>query len=174
LNHTKDVLTGVLLAVVGILALPLVPLVAVFRGPYVRAVRVPVPKDWPLIVERYPLPRWLRWFDTPDEYLPGALYEQRVADSLLSRGTYVTTVKWLSANRMYGLAWVFGRPASGYLDLPEDGYVESGDLWRWRKTVGPLVFLAGWKVHRENYAATAAYGPFIAIPFASVRVARTA
>jgi hypothetical protein len=174
MNPTRDVLTGVFLAVAGILALPLVPLIAAFRGRLVRATRIQVPNDWPLIVERYPLPRWLRWFDTPDEYLPGALYERRVIDSLQSYGTYLTTIKWLSANRMYGLAWAFGRPASGYLDLFEDGYVESGDLWRWRKAVGPLVFMAGWKVHRADYDATAAEGPFIAIPFVSVRAARNA
>jgi hypothetical protein len=140
----------------------------------VRTILIQVPNNRSLIVKRYPLPRWLRWFDTPDEYLPGGLYEQRVVNDLRSHGPYVTTVKWLSANRLYGLAWRFGVPVSGYLDLLEDGYVESGDLWRWRKTVGPLVYLAGWKVHRANYSATATGGPFLAIPFASVRVARNA
>jgi hypothetical protein len=173
LLRVRDVLLGIALAVAGIAALPLIPFVALAKGPYVRWERTATGR----LVSRYELPRWLAWFGTPDELLPGALYEARVVASLDSwGGVYWTTVKWLSANRLYGLTWAFGRPVSDYMMITDsDGYVVqfdliSGfdDLWRWKKTTGPLVWLAGWKVHRASWRSDSG---LIAIPFVSVRLA---
>lgn len=158
LTKIKDVILGIAVAVAGIAVLPLVPIVALFRGPTVRVDIV-----LGIRVERYALPTWLAWFDTPDEYLPGGLYEPRVVDSLINWSShYFTAVQWLAANRLYGLSWRFGLRTSGYGAYP----------WRWRKETGPLVWLAGWKVHRATYDASEVDGPFIAIPFVSVRLAR--
>lgn len=173
MQKTIDVLIGVALALLSILALPLAPFVALFEGRSLRIDTIVREVDGahvPVHVWRYELPRWLSWFQTPDEPMPGALYEPAIVSAFMRGGQWWAATCWLWRNSLYGLAWRFGLPADDYLDLTIDGTVVRGRLWRWRKTVGPLVLLAGWKVHRAGYSATAEGGPYRAIRFASLRL----
>lgn len=120
-------------------------------------------------VERSFLPRWLWWYQTPDEPLPGALYEQTIVGRLLLRGPFVTSALWLVRNAGYGLAFACGRPADAYLDAAP-GLVVRGRLWRYQAKLGPLVVMVGWKVHRATPAPT----PLRAVPFFTARLRRNA
>ena len=170
----RDVLLAVALEAVSLALTPLVPLAPLFRR-YVRTDRIEVWGEGgrgEMIVERYRLPRWLAWYETPDELLPGGMYEPTVRGWYQSAGPYACSVLWLLRNRLYGLAWRFGRPAGGYLDPIPGAVATRGDLWRWWRSVGPIVLQAGWKVHRKTYSAHWADGPLWAVPFVSVRLRR--
>ncbi len=172
----KDILIAVLTEIVGLLTIPLVPFVVLFRERKVlRTSKITVEAAEvtdELHVDRTKLPDWLWWFQTPDEPLPGGLYEPTVLRWYQTLGYYWCSVLWLIRNRMYGMSWYFGRPADGYLDPVDGKIVRRGDLWRWYKQVGPIVLQAGWKVHRKDFDAHWRDGPFWAIPFVTVRLKR--
>jgi len=63
------------------------------------------------------LPKCLAWFDTPDNSLWG---DSRWYN--LHGGTYISQVKWLYRNSLYGFKWTV-------LSLPEG----HKDAWQWHK-----------------------------------------
>lgn len=159
------------LVLLGSVCLLAVPLAVCFAGPVLRTDNFRVAEDesgQEIHVDRRALPRWLWWFQTPDEMLPGALYEKAVI-VWLGIGWHYCAIRWLWRNAGYGLAWAFGQPADRYLNVVE-GLIYRAPLWRWRRTYGPIALMCGWKVHRANFEATAADGPYWAIPFVSIRL----
>lgn len=172
MNKTCDVLLGTWLMFVGFVLFVLAPLLAIPKGRLVRTtvVRVQVGENAPqeFGVDRH---EWgIPDAGTPDELMPGGLYEMAILRTYLAWSSqWWTATNWLWRNAGYGVAWHYGRWASAYLDLTADGYVERNGLWRWQKTFGPVKFMAGWKVHRSDYLASAVNGPFWAIPFVSIR-----
>lgn len=100
-------------------------------------------------VIRGDLPAWLSWFSTPDERLPGGLYEPTVAGLHDRWGKWVTSWYWLGLrNCLFGLALRLGRPATDYIpDLPL-GFWQRDDIWRYSVKFGPLKFLTGYKVYK--------------------------
>lgn len=172
----RDIVLAVAIELVSLLATPLIPFVVLFRErkplktTQVTVHAAEVSDD--LFVDRTKLPDWLWWFQTPDEPLPGGLYEPTVLTWYQILGYYWCSVLWLIRNRMYGLSWYFGKPADGYLDSVPGEIVRRGDLWRGWWKFGPIVFQAGWKVHRKDFDAKAQTGPFWAIPFVSLRLKR--
>lgn len=160
----KDVVVAVFIEIMAILLAPFTPLVVLFRGP---TVRTDIVDGKP--VERSALPKWLWWWQTPDEYLPGGLYEPTVV-RWLKWGSWYTSWRWLLRNRMYGLQWSFGKPVDSYFDPVHNELVFRDNLWRWWKQFGPIVVQAGWKVHRKDFYASAQYGPFWAVPFVTIRL----
>lgn len=180
MNKTRDVLLGTWLMFVGFVLFVLAPLLAIPKGRLVRTtvVKVQVGENAPqeFGVDRY---EWgIPDAGTPDELMPGGLYEQAILRTYLAWSSrWWTATNWLWRNSGYGVAWHYGSPTYGYLDLKTDGFVDRAPswysskryLWRWQKTFGPVKFMAGWKVHRRDYLATATEGPYLAIPFVSVR-----
>jgi hypothetical protein len=165
----RDICVGIFLTIAGLAMTVLAPLLLFAPlGPVLATERLPGSDD--IYVDRRALPGWLWWFQTPDERLPGGLYEPAVRLWLSWFGYRVCSVLWLVRNAGYGLAWSFGRPASGYLDAIEGQVVEADGLWRWKKTTGIVSWQAGWKVHRKDFDATAESGPYWAVPFVSVRL----
>ncbi|WP_339898223.1 hypothetical protein [uncultured Gilvimarinus sp.] len=66
-------------------------------------------------VKRYALPRALKWMETPDEHLPGGMYEPTVAWLYGHLGWFVTSWYWLSwRNVGHGITWDSGWPVPMY------------------------------------------------------------
>jgi hypothetical protein len=149
-----------------LVSIPLAPLVAIFRG---QAAGETLLHDG-LSVHRYDWPVILFVLTTPDERGPGGLYEPDIERAYRERGRWWCATVWLARNPGAGFAWLFGITADGYLDRPSgNGLVQRGRLWRWRRDIGPIRIEAGREVHRADYDATAENGPWIAIPFVSIR-----
>lgn len=108
----------------------------------------------PLAV-RGDLPRWARWWETPDERLPGGLYERTVERVWRRYGRYVCSVYWLGVrNRMYGLSFaLFGRQ----VDRAPEGYQ------RTIKYYGPIMIDYGNFYYRATPEAHWQSGPFIEV-----------
>jgi len=172
----RDIALAFAIEIVSLVLALLVPLVVLFRQrTAIRTTKITIyaaDDVDELIVDRQRLPDWLWWWQTPDELLPGGLYERTVRNWYIVWGEYYCCVRWLLRNRLYGLAWRFGRPADGYLDPVPGQIVRRGALWRGWWRLGPLVAQAGWKVHRRDFDAHAERGPLWAIPFVSIRLAR--
>lgn len=72
-------------------------------------------------VQRYRLPSWLAWAETPDEHLPGGLYEPTVAKIYNRFGWVVCSLYWLLLRNVgQGLLWprglLIGPIYSRYID----------------------------------------------------------
>ncbi|WP_394789121.1 hypothetical protein [Rhodoferax sp.] len=95
------------------------------------------------------MPAWLAWLGTPDERLPGGLYEPAVLSIYQRFGQTFCAWYWLGArNRVQGFAAAFGVPAaagwaSGY------GRQDQGDLWWVRHPLmgGKFAFKAGYRIY---------------------------
>ena len=160
-----DIGRGLLCMLFGLVAMVIGPFCVIFAGPVERVDRI-AGQD----IARSSLPNWLWWFQTPDERLPGGLYEPAILRWLALYGWHVCAALWLARNAGYGFAWWMGKPASGYLDSVEGQVVTREGLWRWKRSFGPIALQAGWKCHRADFKATAQDGPFRAIPFVSIRL----
>ena len=117
--------------------------------------------QWPTV--RGDLPGWLRWLQTPDERLPGGLYEPTVRDLLDRRGRVVCSWYWLGLrNRAHGLQASFGKPATleQFATRIGEGFTDLGNgLWAYRKKLGPIVFQTGYRVYLNpmGYLAAPAF-----------------
>ena len=107
------------------------------------------------------LPRWLSWLDTPDERLPGGLYEPAVLAIKNRFGKVFCAWYWLGLrNTMHGFAAFFGKPTlSGWAD--GFGIQQRGDLWwiRWPLLNDTLCFKAGYRIY-----TLPPDGRFLAVP----------
>ena len=96
------------------------------------------------------LPRWLRWFQTPDERFPGGLYEPTVFDILTRRGKIYTSWYWAGIrNQLMGLAAALGKPTTDYIPEQPYGFWERDDIWRYALPIGPVRIVVGWQVYRK-------------------------
>ena len=100
-------------------------------------------------VIRGDLPRWLAWFSTPDERLPGGLYEPTVAGLHARWGKWVTSWYWLGIrNCLFGLALKLGKPATDYIPDEPLGFWQRDDIWRYSARLGAFKFITGYKVYQ--------------------------
>lgn len=148
LHHITAPLAGILLIVISLLA----PVIMLLVLPFIRWDDKPTLGSYgdnPVI--RGSLPRWLRWLETPDERLPGGLYEPTVRAMYDKWGQWVTSWYWLGIrNTVMGLAVAWGKPAGDY--IPESlGYWQrdTDDLWRYAAQIAPgIKFVTGYQVYR--------------------------
>ncbi|MDE1998020.1 MAG: hypothetical protein KGI52_03720 [Burkholderiales bacterium] len=132
---------GVLCTLAGVLGLPLMPAVALLISWDARETRGSRGKR---ATRHGDLPRWLRWFQTPDERWPGGLYEDEVLAVLTRYGRYVCCIYWYTRNSMHGLLPVFARawqhtqpdppvdpPSPDYVQWQRGGW-RGGYGWRWK------------------------------------------
>lgn len=100
-------------------------------------------------VIRGDLPRWLSWFSTPDERLPGAMYEPTVAAKYAKWGKWYTSWYWLGIrNCLMTMAIRCGKPTTDYIPEQPLGFWQRGDIWRYAVALGPLKFVTGWQVYK--------------------------
>ena len=99
------------------------------------------------------LPKWLSFLGTPDERLPGGLYEPAVLSIYNRFGALFTAWYWLGIrNRLHGLAASFGVVTEeGWPNPPDnsDEYYVRGKLWWRRKPIwgGKFAFKAGYRIY---------------------------
>lgn len=117
-------------------------------------------------VIRGDLPKWLSWFSTPDERLPGGMYEPTVASMYEKRGKLVTSMYWLGfRNRAHGFRQLTGKPATEAQHMNSDKarYIDLGDgLWRLTLVFGPFRFVTGYRVYNQK-------GTYVAIPTFTIK-----
>lgn len=128
MKYVLTPLVGFVLALVSLIVPPLVLPFLMWFARWDRDITRDIDGRFPLI--RGDLPRWLAWFETPDERLPGGLYEPTVEKVYVVWGKWVCTYYWLGLrNRAFGLARAIGKPTTDY--IPEGyGFWERGDVWR--------------------------------------------
>lgn len=121
-------------------------------------------------IKRYRLPKWLSVFETPDEHLPGGLYEPTVFKMYEKWGWFITSWYWIGLrNVLHGWQWRFG------IEIPKkmrDLTQSERDMFRiWEKeyVVGPIKFLFGWRSKNDHYLSYTKSGHF-AVPRFSVRL----
>nr|WP_315237729.1 hypothetical protein [uncultured Albidiferax sp.] len=157
MKYVKPILIALLLQVVALLA----PFLVLLALPFIRW-------DTDLSLDpsgRHPatrgdLPRWLAWLGTPDERLPGGLYEPTVKSIYRRFGHVWCAWYWLGVrNRVHGLAAMLGVPTSAFWP-PEPGYYTRGNLWwlRYPLLGGRLAFKAGYRSYKLLD------GTFLAVP----------
>lgn len=117
-------------------------------------------------VMRGDLPDWLGWLRTPDERLPGGLYETEHANLYAKYGKWVASWYWLGVrNRLIGLGAMCGFEAQGY--IPDElGFYRAGPVWQMSTKVGVIKFVIGHKVYKLLD------GKFRAVPVCSVMLRR--
>lgn len=126
----------------------LVPFIIPLLLPTVKWDKVPSTDRTGNTTIRGDLPNWLSWFSTPDERLPGGLYEEDQRNKLAKYGKWFTSWYWLGIrNALFGLAIAVGKPATSYIP-DERGFYKSGDIWQYSIQLGPLRFVTGYKVYR--------------------------
>lgn len=169
-------LVGFVLALVSLIVPPLALPFLMWFARWDGAVTRDLDGRFPII--RGDLPRWLAWFETPDERLPGGLYEPTVEKVYVVWGKWGCTYYWLGLrNRAFGLARAIGKATTDY--IPEGyGFWERGDIWRQAGLLGipgaamlgmflgGLMYLALWWLGadvRLLYGATAAVVAFCVI-----------
>lgn len=94
------------------------------------------------------LPVWLSWLSTPDERLPGGLYEPAHRKLFDRYGKWVASWYWLGIrNALMGLAMAAGKEAYAYIP-DERGFYRVGKVWQYSVQIGAVRFFAGYKVYR--------------------------
>lgn len=113
-----------------------------------------------LQIRRGRLPPEYADYETPDEALPGGLYEQRVLDKLLNDGPEACAFYWLGLrNRAHGYAMRFAKPAAHHWTSAE-GRQEQGEgenaIWIERKLYfgGRFERLRGYRVYSRDNGVT--------------------
>lgn len=101
-------------------------------------------------VQRYRLPAWARWAESPDEHLPGGLYEPTVAALYAKVGWYLTSVYWVGLRNVgNGIVWGEGREVPMRLkDMTADERARSG-LWVKERKFWKVRLIWGWEVTRD-------------------------
>jgi hypothetical protein len=155
MRHIKPILIALLIQVVALFA----PVLVLLALPFIRWDAEPSAIDGQSSI-RGDLPRWLAWLGTPDERLPGGLYEPAVLSIYKRFGRFFCAWYWLGIrNRVHGFAAVFGLPTSAPW---ADGFglQQRGCLWwiRWPLLWGRLAFKAGYRSYRLLD------GTFLAVP----------
>lgn len=146
MKYLKPILVALMVQVVALFA----PALVLLALPFIRwdaADSVDGMGRYPAI--RGDLPRWLSWLGTPDERLPGGLYEPAVLSIHKRFGRFFCAWYWLGIrNTMHGFAAAFGLPTSaGWAD--GFGLQQRGKLWwiRWPLLWGRLAFKAGYRIY---------------------------
>lgn len=155
--YLKPILIALLIQVVALFA----PLLVLLALPFIRwDADLSLDPSGNDPARRGDLPRWLAWLGTPDERLPGGLYEPAVRSIYQRWGGVVCAWYWLGLrNTMHGFAAAFGLPASeGWAD--GFGLQRRGRLWwiRWPLLNGRLAFKGGYRIY------TLLDGSYLAVP----------
>lgn len=131
----------------------IVPFILPFILPFAKDVDDKVnPKDQ-LIVPRKQLPKIFKWLETPDEKLPGGLYESTVADIYDKWGWFIASWYWLGwRNVAFGLAWsALGKPATNYMVHLSAEEQKAQGIYEKKTYFLGLVLITGYAVYRDWY-----------------------
>ena len=126
------------------------PMLVLLALPFVKWDAAPsAARQGETAVIRGDLPGWLSWFSTPDERLPGGMYEPAVASMHARWGKWITSWYWLGIrNCLFGLSLRLGRPATDYIPDEPLGFWQRDDIWRYSARLGAFKFITGYKVYK--------------------------
>lgn len=120
-------------------------------------------------IQRYRLPKWLRVFETPDEHLPGAMYEPTVKKIYDRFGWYCTSVYWIGLrNPGQGIVWNDGHEVPKKIKDMSELEKKLYGVYRKEKIIGPLKIIYGWETTRDWYSTKTTDGIW-ATPHFTVR-----
>lgn len=110
------------------------------------------------------LPKFLSWLETPDERLPGGLYEETVKKVYDKYGKYVCSWYWLGLrNQLMGFAAALGQKTTDYIPEEPLGYWERDGIWRYSIAFGKIKFVTGFQVYKVLD------GTFTAVPVFTIK-----
>ncbi len=122
-------------------------------------------------VQRYKLHTFLRWMETPDELLPGGLYEPQVFSVYKKWGWFITAWVWIGTrNTGQGIMWNQGKEVSARMSELSDHEKDAAGIYQKERIFLGLKFISGWKVVHDVYK-TKTNGGFWAVPRFTVRLA---
>lgn len=128
-------------------------------------------------IQRFVLPWWLEWAGTPDEHLPGAMYEPTVKKLYDKFGWYWTSVYWIGwRNPGNGIVWDDGREVPKKIKVMTEAEMAEHGVWRKTKVWGRLKVMYGWETVRDWYGTKTpkgedGFGGWWAVPHFTVRLA---
>ena len=105
------------------------------------------------VIPRYQLHPWLRWAETPDKHLPGALFEDRVAWIYDHTNWFFASWYWIGwRNVGQGITWQLGKPVDMWFHQMSDADKRRNGVWQEVEQYGPFFVHTGWKVVPDIYA----------------------
>jgi hypothetical protein len=121
-------------------------------------------------VQRYLLPKFLQWAETPDEHLPGGLYEPTVLKIYQRFGWFVCSWYWLALRNVgSGIVWNDGKEVPAKIrDMSAEDQAKFG-VHEKRTLLWRLAILTGWEVTRDWHSTKTDQG-FWATPRFTVRL----
>jgi len=145
LKYIIPILQGIVITVLNLLC----PVLVLLALPFIRwDKQASLDRHGKDLTVRGDLPDWLSWLSTPDERLPGGLYEPAHRSLFDKYGKWVASWYWLGVRNCFmGLSMAVGKAATGY--IPDvRGWYQAGDVWQYSVQLGPLRFVTGHKVYR--------------------------
>ena len=106
-----------------------------------------------LVVPRRKLPDMFKWLETPDEKLPGGMYESTVADIYDKWGWFIASWYWLGfRNVAHHIAWKFlGKPATNYMVHLSAEEQQGQGIYEKKTYFLGLVLITGYAVYQDWY-----------------------
>lgn len=123
-------------------------------------------------IKRYALPRFLRWAETPDEHLPGGMYEPTVEKLYMCAGWFITSWYWLALRNVgHGILWDQGWAVPCYPQhMTPEQMAQYGTQVQQRRILG-LWFMWGAKTAADTLKTKhLEKGWYWAVPWWSVRL----
>ena len=122
-------------------------------------------------VKRYRLPRWAAFAETPDEHLPGGLYEPTQLKIYERFGWFIASWYWLAwRNVGHRMRWDKGFAVpSNIRQLSAEEQAKYG-IWKTRETYGPFVLIRGYQVKNDWFGEYSDNGLW-AVPQLTIRLA---
>ena len=123
------------------------------------------------VVQRYRLPPWLAWAESPDEHLPGGLYEPTVRRIYERFGWFVSSWYWLGLRNVgNGIVWALGHEVP--LPLKHMTPIEQAwyGVWRKQRVILGIRFMWGWETVRDWHNTKTSQG-YWAVPHVTARLA---
>lgn len=123
-------------------------------------------------VPRYRLPYWLAWAESPDEHLPGGLYEPTVMRIYERFGWFISSWYWLGFRNVgNGIVWGLGHEVPMALkSMTTDDMARYG-VWRKQRVVLGVRFIWGWETVRDWHSTKTKSQGFWAVPHVTARLA---
>ncbi len=120
-------------------------------------------------IQRYVLPKWLQWAATPDEHLPGGMYEPAVLAVYEKTNWFVSSWNWLGVRNMgAGIPWGQAIPVPNYFHKLTDAQKRGHGIWQKSIPLWLVEIRYGWWVFKDNYSLHTDKG-FVAVPHITLR-----
>ncbi len=122
-------------------------------------------------IPRRIFPDWLFFMSSPDEHLPGGMYEKTIAEYYDKYGYFITAVIWTGVrNAGQGILWDYGMELPKYPQHLSDAELAALGYFKRIKKVGPFAVISGFTVRPDNYKTKIKNNGVWATPTFSIRM----